>query len=174
MERVPSASMTHFAKPKDLISVLNMVFGFASIIAVHQGRLSLGALCLIGAAIADGLDGFIARRFSTPTAFGEAIDIADLVSFGAATGFFVTVWMGQTMLGHLAGTAIVMSSLLRLARFQVRDGDDFIGVPTTLNGVLYPFLFFSNPPTIAVAIVAFLVSFLNISSIRVQKAGDLL
>lgn len=164
------ARMSAFFRPKDIVSILNLVFGFASIVLAYHGLSLHAAAALVAAAIADAMDGFVARRFSTPTEFGEAIDIADLVSFGAAPGFFIIVWIG-TPFSYIAGFAVVTAALLRLSRFQVREGHDtgWVGVPVTVNGVLYPLLFVLDAPHSAVVTIALLFSYLNISSLHVPK-----
>lgn len=167
----PEARMTTFAGPKDAVSVLNLLFGFGAIVLAHEGMLLYAAGSLVAAAIADALDGYVARTFFTPTEFGEAIDIADLVSFGAAPAFLLITWLGGTTATYTVGMVVITAALLRLARFQVREdhGTGWIGVPITVNGVLYPILFLLDPPAVAVLAVAVLAAYLNISSIKVPK-----
>jgi len=165
------ARMTAFTGPKDAVSVLNLLSGFASIVFAHEGMLLYAAGVLLVAAIADALDGWVARTFFSPTEFGEAIDIADLVSFGAAPAFLLIVWLGRTIPVTIVALTVVTAALLRLARFQVREGAEkgWVGVPITVNGVMYPLLFVLDPPAAAVLAVATLMLYLNISAITVPK-----
>jgi CDP-diacylglycerol--serine O-phosphatidyltransferase len=165
------ARMSAFAGPKDAVSVLNLLAGFASIVFAHEGMLLYAAGALLAAAIADALDGWVARTFFSPTEFGEAIDIADLVSFGAAPAFFLIVWLGRTTAVNIVALAVVTAALLRLARFQVREGHDegWVGVPITVNGVLYPLLFVLDSPAVAVLAVAGIMAYLNVSALTVPK-----
>ncbi len=165
------ARMSTFAGPKDAVSVLNLLAGFASIVFAHEGMLLYAAGALLAAAIADALDGWVARTFFTPTEFGEAIDIADLVSFGAAPAFLLIVWLGRTTAVNIVALVVVTAALLRLARFQVRDEheDGWVGIPITVNGVLYPVLFILDPPAVVILAVATIMSYLNISAINVPK-----
>ena len=91
------------------------------------------------AAVFDALDGRMARRFKTSSAFGAALDsLSDLVVFGVVPALCLYLWALQDS-GNLAWWATMfyaVSIALRLARFdsEIRDPaeeskDYFTGVP---------------------------------------------
>ncbi len=78
----------------DLVSLLNLVCGISSISAAHNGSFDLALILLLLAAIADGADGYIARRFKGGE-LGENLDsLADAVSFGVAPALLIYIGFG--------------------------------------------------------------------------------
>lgn len=119
-----------------IFTMLNLFFGFFSIINALQGKIVTASWLILVAAIWDGLDGKIARLTSTQSEFGIQFDsITDVVSFGMAPAFLIyEVFLYKL---HAAGVIISFLPLLfgaiRLARFNVNvDGfekEDFSGLP---------------------------------------------
>lgn len=173
LERAEDYKIAKFFKGKDLISLLNCLFGLYSIYFVIQGNFTWAAIFLIFAFVADILDGKVARWLSQSNVFGKRMDIADLVSFGVAPAIFFIEYYSQnmgsylTILLHIGAILLVSAAIFRLARFQTHESDvsGFIGLPTTSTGILYPILYFLGVPGIAVIIITFLVSYLMLSSI---------
>ena len=63
----------------------NLFFGFWAIVAALRGDYSLAAWLIFVAAVADTMDGRIARFSRTGSPFGSELDsLVDLVSFGLA------------------------------------------------------------------------------------------
>ncbi len=125
----------------DAMTLLNATLGvFAMVVAVTVGPAMAARLVLL-AAVADGLDGIIARTRGG-TAVGPYLDsMADIVSFGTAPALFVwaateatvTGWLptdlpAPDLLGALAATlvpaVVVVFSLVRTALYTVYVGDD--------------------------------------------------
>jgi archaetidylserine synthase len=116
--------------PADVVTLANAVVGVAAMAAAVTGRPPLAARLLLLAAVADGLDGIIARRYGG-TAVGPTLDaMADVVSFGAAPAVFVLAVaragfapLGVDPTGYLLATAVaallVALSLLRGALYTV-------------------------------------------------------
>jgi len=68
----------------DLVTILNILFGFTAILFVLNGYVYGAIILILVAALADGVDGAVARRFESGV-FGEHLDsFADLISFGVA------------------------------------------------------------------------------------------
>lgn len=160
---------------KDFVSLLNCVFGFYSIYFFLQNRFEAGLVMIVLAFFADILDGEIARSLFEPTEFGKRMDMADLVSFGAAPAMLVILWMGplaaspfESTMVHAAAACLLSAELLRLARFQTKEseGNYFSGLPGTANGVIYPLIYLINPGLYPVIIITFLISGLMVSSIK--------
>ncbi len=127
----------------------NLFFGFWSIIAALRGDFSLAAWLIVLAAVADGLDGRIARLARTGTPFGVELDsLVDLVSFGIAPALLIYRllleagdWSWTLAFIYAAAVAV------RLARFNIEQGGrahlHFLGLPSPVAGVtvasFYPF-----------------------------------
>ena len=100
--------------------------------------------CLIGSAIADVLDGLIARLMNIKSELGKELDsIADMVSFGIVPGatLYVLLLAGeqggefQSLVFSwraFPGFFITAFAGLRLAKFNLdtRQSESFLGLPT--------------------------------------------
>ncbi|MEW5733853.1 MAG: CDP-diacylglycerol--serine O-phosphatidyltransferase [Thermodesulfobacteriota bacterium] len=120
----------------NLVTAMNMFFGFYAIIAATQGRFARAAIAVIVAGVFDNLDGKIARAFKSTSRFGVEFDsLSDLVSFGVAPAVLVYLWALQGMgrLGWLAAFVFAACGALRLARFNTQVGsvgiEHFVGLP---------------------------------------------
>ena len=66
----------------NLITLVNLFFGFLSILNSYIGNYLLACYFILIAAVLDSLDGKIARLFGVSTVFGKELDsLDDLVSF---------------------------------------------------------------------------------------------
>jgi archaetidylserine synthase len=129
----------------DAVTTANAALGFVAVVAVTVDA-GLAARVVLLAAIADGLDGLVARRFgSTPA--GEHLDsLADVASFSVAPAFLVVVvardaWGFETTAGLAAvavGALFVAAGVVRLGLYTAYDtGNDHTeGVQTTLAATL--------------------------------------
>lgn len=119
----------------NLLTTMNLFFGYMAIILSIQGEYLLAAYALVAAAIFDLLDGRVARLTHSASRFGAEYDsLCDLVSFGMAPGLLVYLWALQAFgrVGWLASFVFVACGALRLARFNVQsptDKVDFQGLP---------------------------------------------
>jgi CDP-diacylglycerol--serine O-phosphatidyltransferase len=109
-----------------LITTANLGFGFYAIVQSFAGRHDLAALGIVLAAVADGIDGRVARLTGATSRFGMEYDsIADTVSFGVAPAILA---YSAGALQELGWTGWVLAFLytacaaLRLARFNVTPG----------------------------------------------------
>ncbi len=139
----------------NILTVSNLFCGVLAILAVLSGWWQLTAILTITSLLADFLDGFLARRLGVASPIGKELDsLADLISFGLVPGL-VLAWMGglsavftgeasfwSIPLAHQVaigvGLLIPAFSAVRLAKFNldVRQTDQFIGVPTPANTIL--------------------------------------
>lgn len=131
----------------DLISVLNAVLGFLAILVAPIDA-SYAARLILLAAIADGLDGVVARvRGGTPV--GEYLDsLSDVASFGIAPAIIVFIVAQEA--GSIESLSIwaifvvgipvvyVGMAIIRLGFYMLYDRDvpQTEGVQTTLSAVL--------------------------------------
>jgi CDP-diacylglycerol--serine O-phosphatidyltransferase len=129
----------------DAVTAANAALGFVAVVAVTVD-VTLAARVVLLAAIADGLDGLVARKFgSTPV--GEHLDsLADVASFSVAPAFIAVVvardaWGFESAAGLAAvavGALFVAAGVVRLGLYTAYDtGNDHTeGVQTTLAATL--------------------------------------
>ncbi|WP_435096843.1 protein sorting system archaetidylserine synthase [Halarchaeum sp. P4] len=129
----------------DVATVVNAGLGFCAVAAATVSP-ALAARVLLLAAIADALDGMLARRYGG-TAVGPYLDsLADVASFGVAPAALAVVtaqaaWDGDPLKVGAAvavGAAFVAMAVVRLGLYTANDvGNAHTeGVPTTLAGTL--------------------------------------
>ncbi|BEU87614.1 CDP-diacylglycerol--serine O-phosphatidyltransferase [Selenomonas sp. TAMA-11512] len=107
--------------PNTLTS-LNLVFGMCSMMATYQGDYVFGAVFILLALVADGLDGRAARAFGVSGELGKELDsLCDLGSFGIAPAFlaysYCLAFYGR--LGQAVAIIFALCGMWRLARFNV-------------------------------------------------------
>jgi CDP-diacylglycerol--serine O-phosphatidyltransferase len=120
-------------------TLASIVLGMVAVFLSINGELRLAAVALLACVVFDGCDGGLARKFGVASPFGAQMDsLADLSSFGVATGIVVYQWLtvsGAPMAAAAPTCALVaVCAAIRLARFNVspKDGRFFTGVPTTM------------------------------------------
>jgi CDP-diacylglycerol--serine O-phosphatidyltransferase len=120
-----------------ILTFLNAILGFLSIVKSFEGNYKAAAYYLIAAALLDGFDGRLARAFGSTSYFGMELDsLSDAISFCRAPMVLVYCW------GPLEGTLsklllafYLCAGLGRLARFNSTADQQqhyFIGLPTTI------------------------------------------
>lgn len=122
------------------LTLLNLLAGILAIIALFEGAFDRVIILLLGAAIADFLDGLVARLLRVSSPLGKELDsLADLVSFGVAPGIILyALFLEQsTSLSLWVPAAfplliLPLFSAIRLAKFNLddRQTDAFMGLPT--------------------------------------------
>jgi archaetidylserine synthase len=125
-------------KPADIITLINALLGFASIIMTLDGQIQSALVLILLAVMADGADGAVAR-YSGTGVLGENLDsLSDVISFGVAPAVvaFVTLNGMNNWMGVFPGIFLVCG-ILRLARFNVSGKKDgFEGIPITAGGFI--------------------------------------
>ncbi|WP_255196605.1 protein sorting system archaetidylserine synthase [Halorarius litoreus] len=147
----------------DLVTVANAALGFGAVAAATLSPALAARLILLGA-IADGLDGVLARHYGSSAA-GEFLDsLADVATFAVAPAMLVFVvasdaW-GVALDGSTAAALglpalFVAIAVLRLGLYTAEDVGDATtdGVQTTLAATLLAagFLAGVTTPTILLA-----------------------
>lgn len=172
----------------DGVTLVNVVFGFIAIVTVSTvgagtagpSALGLAARCILLGAIADGLDGVLARR-GTSSAVGALLDsLADIVSFGVAPALFVytvaraewgwasiTAPTPQFALTVLITTVFVVMALVRTTVYMVYDSEEFrAGVPNTLAATILALTYLSGFDSAALLLAeSAILSYLMIAQI---------
>lgn len=154
----------------DIFTFCNLISGLWSIALSLQHEFKWAVLLIFFATIFDKLDGAAARKLGTQSPTGKYLDsLSDLVSFGIAPFVFVIEQhMSPVLL--LTGILFVCSGAYRLARFMIKEKPFFTGLPITMNGLLFPLLFFLNWDTASTFTIAFIgMGILMISTIKVPK-----
>jgi CDP-diacylglycerol--serine O-phosphatidyltransferase len=133
----------------DVVTAANAALGFVAVVVAVDDP-TLAARLVLLAAVADGLDGVVARRFGSTPVGGVADSLADVVSFGVAPATLVVVvareWVaGGGSVGPLTGPVLsalvvgvpalfVAAAVVRLAVYTAEDITERAtrGVQTTL------------------------------------------
>ncbi|TPG60196.1 CDP-alcohol phosphatidyltransferase family protein [Hymenobacter nivis] len=124
------------------LTCLNLLCGCVAltfIFAPSGPNLVVGAYFVGLAAVADFLDGLVARALRVSSPIGKDLDsLADMVSFGVVPGamlfqlFRTTLAPGALVYLPYAAFIVTIFSALRLAKFNndTRQTNSFIGLPT--------------------------------------------
>ncbi len=125
----------------DLVSLLNLICGIGSVaVAAQSDSFGFALILLLLAAIADGADGYIARRFRGGE-LGEQLDsLSDAVSFGVAPALLIFLEFGvkEPIVGIFA-CFYAVCGVLRLARFNSTISvpkTGFEGLPITAGCIM--------------------------------------
>ena len=174
----------------DAMTLLNAGLGVLALAAAALGEVLLVAQLILLAAVADGLDGVIARRFGS-TEVGPYLDsMADIVSFGTTPAIFVFVaareefreelWTlsEEPELAAVAGlvaAGFVIFSLVRTALYTVYVGEDETrpGIQNTLASSILAVAYLAgltNVPALLGATVV--LSVLMIAPVPYPKLRD--
>jgi CDP-diacylglycerol---serine O-phosphatidyltransferase len=133
------------------ITLSGLLLAFWSLTLTVDGRYEAAAWVIFAAALADILDGALARALGSISPFGKQLDsLVDLVAAGVAPAFLVyNVYFEQWgSWGVVAAFAWVAFVAVRLARFNTAvlvDGRYFVGVPCPIAAtVVVQYLVFSR------------------------------
>ena len=165
LQRVRKQRLKSITILPSLVTILNGVCGFSSIIFASRNEFGMAGFMILLAMIADMLDGRLARMSQNTSSFGGQLDsLCDVISFGVAPAFmmlkllefelklepvFVTDNSFLQRFIWLAAAAYISCSAIRLARFNVENEEDesahmsFIGLPTpAAAGVIVSLIIF--------------------------------
>ncbi|AKB26623.1 CDP-diacylglycerol--serine O-phosphatidyltransferase [Methanosarcina sp. MTP4] len=132
-------TLLQLLKLPDFVSLSNLFFGISAISAAHVGSFDFALILLLLAAIADGADGYFARKFGGGK-LGEQLDsLADAVSFGVAPALLIYFYFGgEDLIVVIFAYFYALCGVLRLARFNVIPSEKtgFEGLPITAGCVM--------------------------------------
>ncbi len=132
----------------NIVTLTNLFFGCCALAALFEQQFFWVIVFLLAGAIADFLDGFVARLLSVQSELGKELDsLADMVTFGLVPGAIVFVLMNLSLSAStppvydgwswIATTAFLITifSCIRLAIFNTHQSDsaDFTGLATPAN-----------------------------------------
>ncbi len=147
----------------DLFSIANAVSGFLGICALISGAPFLYYLYI--STVMDGMDGIMANRFGRSRIGKELDSLADAISFGL---FPSLILLERRLL--LVGALYLISSILRLARFNVISKEDFVGLPTLASALTISCWIKLSLPFLGV--LAVILSVLMISDFEYVRIRD--
>ena len=183
--RLKSVGMGYFLAIPDVISILNLVFGFLAILMVMGNHLTYASLCILVAVVFDSVDGWVSRKLNREDkfGFGKNIDsLADIVSFGVAPSVLL-YYMGLGMsdwAAYLLGIVAVLTlvcGMLRLTRYNVIadkiNYHGFVGFPIPGTAIILATYYLSGLFNVGVAAILMLfAAYLMISTIRYPKVDN--
>lgn len=140
-----------------LFTVAAMLAGFYSLICTASGDYMMAAQMIMLSMLLDGFDGNVARWVKGTSAFGAELDTyVDMTSFGIAPAMlaYEIVLKQHGPAGFLFAAAIIVSGVMRLSRFRVKDPfrgqHGYTGLPITVNACwLSMFIFVSESGMLA-------------------------
>ena len=183
--RLKSVGMGYFLAIPDIISILNLVFGFLAILMVMDNHLTYASLCILVAVVFDSVDGWVSRKLNRedPFGFGKNIDsLADIVSFGVAPsvllyymGLGISDWAAYLV--AIVAVLTLVCGMLRLTRYNVISDKinyhGFVGFPIPGTAILLATYYLSGLFNIGVASILMLfAAYLMISTIRYPKVDN--
>lgn len=152
----------------DLFTLLNASLGLYAATLLAAGEPETALRAVLAAAVADGMDGLLARR-GRSSSFGDNLDsLADAVTFCAVPALALST---GTTAGLIAGAAFLLAGLLRLARFNVEGMKDgyFDGLPSTGAGLLVTTALLVDLPGTASILLALAAAPLMLSTLPYWK-----
>jgi CDP-diacylglycerol--serine O-phosphatidyltransferase len=127
----------------------NLFFGIWAIVSAARGDFARAAWLIVIAAIADTIDGRVARATKTGSRFGEELDsLVDAISFGVAPALVIYfLFPDDGRWAWVASFFYISCAVVRLARFNVEQAGHakvaFHGLPSPTAGMAlatwYPF-----------------------------------
>lgn len=175
-----------------ILTYLGMLFGFAGIAFVIEGKFRRAVLSLMIAGFCDMFDGAVAstrERTDSEKKFGIQIDsLSDLICFGIMPGLFIYCLCGRHPVAFFVAGLYALCALIRLAYFNVMEEQrqsqesgrrtDYQGLPVTVSAILVPliYLIFLLLPRWNIAFALLALSFIAAAFVlpfRVRKPHSL-
>lgn len=131
----------------NVVTLIALCLGLTAMRLAVDGKFESATICVLVAALLDGIDGRLARLLKGTSRFGAELDsLSDFVCFGVATGFVLWTFVLHDL--HSFGWIIVLTlacaMALRLARFNVMIDDPsrpewqknfFVGMPAPAGAI---------------------------------------
>ncbi len=135
------------------LTLANLFFGIFAIVSASRGDFDGAARYIVFSAVADTLDGRIARATKTGSRFGSELDsLVDAISFGVAPAFIMYfAVLNNTGWDWIFCFLFIACAVVRLARFNVesagKGNTHFTGLPSPAAGMaLATYYWFSQTP----------------------------
>jgi CDP-diacylglycerol--serine O-phosphatidyltransferase len=178
-------SMIKLLSIADIISIINVIFGFLAILFLLSNliedaeiRLRVSFSFILIALLVDGLDGIVARKIKRSD-IGEHLDsMADMVSMIIATSLFIFVNYQEYFNNYFYYQIFLLVALvlflsfgtIRLASYYLmKDENFFIGLPAPAGTVILLILAFFKIDFIYILIAVIIVGAAMVSNIKFPK-----
>lgn len=159
----------------NLITIGNISFGGASIMATINESYNYAVLFIFIAAFLDRYDGKVARKFNQESELGKQLDsMSDIISFGVAPALLMyeMTIMDYGTIGMIVTVLYIACGAFRLARYNISESNGyFSGLPITAAGAILTVSFFFIPilSTVFYIFLFPLLSILMISTFSLKK-----
>ena len=143
-------------------------------LASEYGNQQIEPVHILLALVMDTFDGKVAKLMHQANSFGKQLDsLADLISFGVAPAAFYYSLRDPGVSILLILILFTICGMLRLARYNISDGEGFEGMPITVNGFVFPLLYLLylfHPASLIVWPATYAsMSVLMVSSLRFKR-----
>lgn len=133
----------------NFITLGNISFGGAAIMATINESYSNAVLFILIAALLDRYDGKVARKYNLESELGKQLDsMSDIISFGVAPAILMyeVAVIDFGSLGMIVTVFYIACGAFRLARFNVTESNGyFTGLPITAAGAVLTVSYFFSP-----------------------------
>lgn len=163
------------AHAANMITIGNLSFGGAAIMATLNESYSYSVLFIFIAALLDRFDGMVARKLGQESELGKQLDsMSDIISFGVAPAiliYMVDLFEFGTV-GMIIAIIYIASGAFRLARFNIMESNGyFTGLPITAAGTILTLSYFglSIFPPVFYMFLTVTLAILMISTFTLRK-----
>ncbi|WP_422123099.1 CDP-diacylglycerol--serine O-phosphatidyltransferase [Planococcus sp. X10-3] len=159
----------------NMLTIGNLSFGGAALMAALNGAYSFSVLFIFIAAFLDRFDGIVARKLNQESALGKQLDsMSDIISFGVAPAILIyELALNEFGIAGMVFTVIYISSgAFRLARFNITESSGyFTGLPITAAGTILTLSYFGLEafPSVVYMFLILICSLLMISTFTLRK-----
>jgi len=171
----PGYHFRDIIKLPDILTLANVLCGFLAIFFTIYRLYAVAMILLPLAFVFDLLDGYVARKIKRTGEFGMHLDsLSDIVSFGVAPVILGVMLLPFGLLTIFALTFFLLAGVLRLARYGIMKNKKlFLGVPISINGVLFPIIYFLDLESLLyiplyILLGAIMISHLVIKRVKVK------
>ena len=142
-------------------TLANLFFGIFAVVSASRGEFDAAARYIVFGAIADTLDGRIARATNSGSKFGSELDsLVDAISFGTAPALIMYfLALNETRWDWIFCFFFTACAVMRLARFNVEQAGrpikHFVGLPSPAAGLtLATYYWFSQTSLYTETVIA--------------------
>ena len=125
-------------------TMFNFLVGFSALLLALQGKVKISILLITVCFVIDHIDGAIARKYNPHATdkrdFGKMLDMfSDFFAFSIVVIINILVLTQMSFLGILVSSLFLISSILRLIRFDIEPQEQnniYDGLPTPYSAYI--------------------------------------
>ncbi len=183
--KIENTKITSFIAISDVVSLMNMISGFISIILAMNGYFNISAIAMIFSLMFDSVDGWVARKINRNDQyeFGKNIDsLSDVVSFGVAPAILLysvskTIPNSPEILVIIVCMLMAVCGVLRLTRYNAInnyiDFNGFIGFPIPGISIILVSYYLTGIFNLYIALILMTITaLLMISNFKYKKVDN--